>query len=90
MNRAWKDFAKANAGGQAPLNEGVNYCKVCDSAQGLDLEEAVAFGAGLRAVLEGQQAEFRLEYPCHSPVQYAGSRTGSPAFSARTSGPSWW
>jgi PAS domain S-box-containing protein len=69
VNRAWREFAATNAGEGAQLNEGVNYLKVCDAAQGPDSEEAAAFGAGLRAVLEGRKAEFLLEYPCHSPVQ---------------------
>ena len=67
VNRAWRDFALANAGETTHLCEGINYLALCDAAHGPDSEEGAAFAAGMRAVLQGKLDEFVLEYPCHSP-----------------------
>jgi PAS domain S-box-containing protein len=67
-NRAWREFAEAN-GAASNVAEGANYLRVCDSARGAEAEEAAAFAEGIRAVLSGQQEEFALEYPCHSPTE---------------------
>jgi len=66
-NRAWQEFAGANhlemGNGEIP----VNYLEVCDSAVGDSSEEAGRAADGIRAVLNGEQREFLLDYPCHSP-----------------------
>jgi len=69
VNKAWRRFAENN--GAPPLAEnfiGANYFAVCahatDHPSG---EEAATALAGIRAVMAGEQAEFRLEYSCHSP-----------------------
>jgi PAS domain S-box-containing protein len=76
VNRAWEEFAAANAAGQAgttaladPFGVGANYLAVCDSASGSCGSEAPAVAAGIRAVLGGEQDVFSLEYPCHSPAE---------------------
>jgi len=65
VNAAWNRFAREN---QFIGNHGVgdNYLKVCDSVSGDCSEEANSVAIGIRAVMAGQQAEFHLEYPCHS------------------------
>jgi len=69
VNRTWREFAKANSGNEAALCEGANYFVMCDTAAAGGCAEAAAFAAGLRAVLQGRQDEFSLEYACHSPSE---------------------
>ena len=69
VNGAWRSFAQANGYSTSHLIEGSNYFKVCDTAHGPDSEGAADFGNGLRAVLQGRQAVFQFEYPCHSPQE---------------------
>ena len=69
VNRAWRDFAAANSGAASIdiLCEGANYLSICIDARGPWSEEAAAVAAGITSVLGGQQNEFTIEYPCHSP-----------------------
>ncbi|GAB4486476.1 MAG: hypothetical protein Fur0016_13740 [Anaerolineales bacterium] len=67
VNRAWREFARANAVNPNAVSEGVNYLKVCDSAQGKDAAQARQAAAAIRAILAGEQNEITFEYPCHSP-----------------------
>jgi len=67
VNRAWREFAAANPPMTTNTFEGVNYLRVCDTADGPRAEEAAALAAGIRAVMQDQQRSFALEYPCHSP-----------------------
>lgn len=69
VNEPWRRFGAENslAGGNAGV--GCNYIDICNGAQGDAAEEAQDIGAGLRAVLDGQQREFSLVYPCHSPLE---------------------
>ncbi len=67
VNRAWREFARANLGDPATACEGADYLGVCDRATGQDAEIARAFGTGLRAMLQGTRSELTLEYPCDSP-----------------------
>ena len=67
-NRGWCDFARDNGSIQREDFIGCNYLDVCDRASGVEGESARRAAAGIRAVLAGQ-AEFSLEYPCHSPAQ---------------------
>jgi len=66
-NRAWRMFATANPPLAGNVSEGANYLTVCDTASGPYAEESAAMAAGIRSVKEGEQQEFVLEYPCHSP-----------------------
>jgi PAS domain S-box-containing protein len=67
-NRAWREFGAANAA-QSGIDVGANYLEVCDRATGPCGEEAAGVAVGIRAVLEGEQEAFALEYPCHSPSE---------------------
>ncbi|MCX6048919.1 MAG: response regulator [Chloroflexi bacterium] len=70
VNEAWERFAKENG---APLTTqtgvGVNYLEICRQAQGETRQLAQAALVGIEGVLSGQQAQFTLEYPCHSLVK---------------------
>jgi two-component system CheB/CheR fusion protein len=70
VSAAWKRFARDNgAPALADSSIGLNYLAVCRAASGLSSEGAQEAHAGLRAVLEGSQSLFTLEYPCHSPTE---------------------
>lgn len=67
VNRAWREFARANLGAEAHVCEGANYLAVCDTATGASSEGAGEMAAAIRAVIAGRQPTFAMEYPCHSP-----------------------
>jgi PAS domain S-box-containing protein len=69
VNKAWRDFARANGVAGQTYAEGANYLLACDSAAGVYSEEAAPFAEGIRSVLGGQLEKFELEYPCHSPSE---------------------
>jgi PAS domain S-box-containing protein len=69
VNKAWRDFARANGVAAKNYAEGANYLRACDSAAGAHSEEAAPFAEGIRSVLSGQREKFELEYPCHSPSE---------------------
>ncbi|MDZ4817045.1 MAG: histidine kinase dimerization/phospho-acceptor domain-containing protein [Verrucomicrobiota bacterium] len=58
-------FAKQNGLDPALAGIGVNYFDVCIRVTGEPLAQMVQ---GIRAVIAGEQKEFELEYPCHSPT----------------------
>ena len=64
-NRAWREFA--DEGGVPPAArsfEGENYLDICAGASGEDADYALRAAAGIRAVLDGAEDNFRIEYPC--------------------------
>ena len=69
VNRAWREFAAANAFHGDDFGVEQDYLAVCANATGECADEADAAQRGIREVLEGQRPEFALEYPCHSPDQ---------------------
>ena len=68
-NRAWKEFAMSNHIQVRPDMIGVNYLNLCECAEGDDSENARNVARGIRKVIEGEEAEFVLDYPCHSPSE---------------------
>jgi PAS domain S-box-containing protein len=69
VNRAWRDFAKANHPNPGLVCEGADYLRACDSARGDDAVQAAEFAAALRAMLRSERGSFSMEYPCHSPTE---------------------
>ena len=71
VNEAWKRFARENRGSRdvTSTGVGVNYLEVCRKARGAFAEEAPPALIGIEHVLQGKQASFQLEYPCHSPTE---------------------
>jgi two-component sensor histidine kinase len=67
VNAAWERFGRAH---QAPsfvwAGVGLNYLDVCRRAAA-ESAEAQDVLTGLQSVLEGLQASFAMEYPCHEP-----------------------
>ncbi|MDO9286898.1 MAG: PAS domain S-box protein [Aquabacterium sp.] len=73
VNRAWRDFAAANAGLSNRVHEGANYLAECERAShefaAGESPEGSPFVQQLRQVLAGQRTGFQFEYPCHSPTE---------------------
>ncbi len=69
VNNLWETFAHTNGARIDSVGVGSNYLQVCEGTQGEDRPVALAFAAGIRAVVQGQCNYFELEYPCHSPQE---------------------
>jgi len=69
VNKAWNDFAAANAPVSDTMSEGSNYLQVCDSVSEKDASEAEDFARGIRAVIRGELPEFSMMYECSSPSE---------------------
>ena len=69
VNDAWRRFDATNAIQGAGSGIGLNYLKVCESAEGLGASEAHQAGDGVRSVLNGNAKSFSIEYSCHSPTE---------------------
>jgi PAS domain S-box-containing protein len=69
VNAAWAKFADDNAAHSQLHYLASNYLTVCDMVEGADAEEATTAAVGIRAVVNGSQDDFTLEYPCHSPSE---------------------
>jgi PAS domain S-box-containing protein len=69
VNNAWRRFNTENGGISPGAYVNTNYLSVCDGAVGDSAEEAQPAAAGIRAVINNQEDDFYLEYPCHSPHQ---------------------
>ncbi len=69
VNRAWREFALANAGSPELVSSvGLNYLEVCQEGQETPVEGNPHFiSDGIRDVLKGDRVEFVQEYPCHVP-----------------------
>ena len=68
VNEAWKNFAEVNSDGvQVKDYVGDNYLRVCANSLGDSTARAAL--DGLTAVLNGNKAQFSLEYDCHSPKE---------------------
>lgn len=66
MNRAWREFAAAEAGGPAVGTVGGSGLELHAAAEAADRSH---FGEQLREVLAGRLQAFELEYACHSVHQ---------------------
>ncbi len=69
VNNAWENFAEANA----PIEQrtatsiGQNYLSVCEHESSDENSQKIA--ESLRAILEGEEQHFTIEYSCHSPQE---------------------
>ncbi|MGB4400204.1 MAG: PAS domain S-box protein, partial [Daejeonella sp.] len=70
VNKAWDDFSIANGAVPASLtSNGSNYFTVCENAAAKGNKLAAQVLKGLKAVLNKEVELFKLEYPCHSPLE---------------------
>ncbi len=66
INQSWREFAVAHRA-HVDLGVGANYLRIIDEGTSTVGEHGPAVAAGIRAVMQGQQEDFLLEYPFHSP-----------------------
>ncbi len=66
VNESWRQFAVANVMQGPQFGIGQNYLEICESAVGDCSGEAKTAAWGIRQVMQGDEKEFVLEYPCHS------------------------
>jgi PAS domain-containing protein len=66
VNRAWKNFGEKNGLPEEYTVEGKNYVVISQQA---DDEYGKRVATELRRLLTGEQTEFTVVYPCHSPNQ---------------------
>lgn len=64
-NRAWRDFASAEAADEADFS-GRNYLATTEDVEDVYARRA---GEGIQGVIAGDRELFTMEYPCHSPNQ---------------------
>jgi PAS domain S-box-containing protein len=69
VNGAWRRFAEENQFATPNHGVGRNYLDLCAQTQGAEASEAHLVATGIRAVLQGKQKSFALEYACHSPTE---------------------
>jgi len=69
VNKAWREFAKANDYEGDDFAVGANYLAVCDQAVGSCSDEANEVATELRKVLKGVQQHAVVGYPCHAPTE---------------------
>lgn len=70
VNAAWRKFALGNqASPELADFAQFNYLAVCENARGTGATQAQQMARGLRAVLNHEQLEYVLKYPCHAPHQ---------------------
>jgi signal transduction histidine kinase/CHASE3 domain sensor protein len=69
VNNAWESFAENNAALEKIGSTGIgqNYLGICEQADADDNSKEIA--ENLRAILEGEERHFTIEYPCHSPTE---------------------
>ncbi len=65
VNDGWRDFALLHRREDAGFRAGSNYLAACESAWGVNSDQAKVEAAGIRTVLDGKAATFSLEYPYH-------------------------
>ncbi|MEO8661486.1 MAG: EAL domain-containing protein [Bryobacteraceae bacterium] len=68
VNEAWRRHAHGNGMQSAAHGVGLNYVEVTASANGEGSSGALQISSGIRAVLDGKENGFSLEYPCPSPT----------------------
>jgi diguanylate cyclase (GGDEF)-like protein len=67
VNRSWISYGQDNAHVTNFTWEGVNYLKECDTAAVMGDDFGIHAASGIRSVINGDEENFYLEYPCHSP-----------------------
>jgi diguanylate cyclase (GGDEF)-like protein/PAS domain S-box-containing protein len=66
VNEGWRRFAGASMLHNPGWGVGLDYLRICDEASASEAPAGHAIGAGIRAVLSGEQKIFSIEYACQS------------------------
>jgi PAS domain S-box-containing protein len=67
VNAAWRRFTQANGYAGSGSGLGLKYLDICGQAVGIEPADARSVELGIRAVLAGEQVEFRYDYTCQGP-----------------------
>ena len=67
VNESWRQCGTANVLQSPKFVLGQNYIEICERIIGNCCEQGQAAAKGIRRVLQGDDDEFALEYPCHLP-----------------------
>jgi len=67
INRGWREFAQENGPAADKIGIGGNYLDFCPGFSDQLSSEFKDAVNGIRHVLDGDHAEYVMEYPCHSP-----------------------
>ncbi|UFS63498.1 diguanylate cyclase [Sulfurimonas sp. HSL-3221] len=67
VNAAWKAFGAENGIVETFASVGSNYLQVVEASVFSGDALAMEVSAGILDVIKGKRADFRYEYPCHSP-----------------------
>ena len=65
-NRAWNTYSYKNGMPENYDFKGMNYLRVCDTAEGEDALDSRNIATGIRKVINGDITEFLFDYPCHT------------------------
>jgi len=65
-NRAWNTYSYKNGMPENYGFKGMNYLRVCDTAEGEDALDSRNIATGIRKVINGDITEFLFDYPCHT------------------------
>ena len=65
-NRAWNTYSYKNGMPENYDFKGMNYLRVCDTAEGEDALDSRNIATGIRKVINGEITEFLFDYPCHT------------------------
>lgn len=69
VNERWRNYGVENEYHGNPEMIGQNYLSACGQATEDATDETRMAEQGIRAVLDGSQEKFTMQYPCHSPEQ---------------------
>lgn len=69
VNRAWREFGRANGYPHRNFGIGADYLAICERAEPPCHEGAREVATAIREVMSGRCAEFSRDYPCHSAGQ---------------------
>ena len=67
VNEQWRHFGQQNDLADPAQGVGSNYLATCENASGDQGGDAARACEGLRAILDGSEQSFALEYDCHAP-----------------------
>ncbi len=66
VNKAWRDFGHQNGYDNSTCGLGLNYQATCQAAADFGFKEAQKIVTNIRDLFNKQNAQFMVEYPCHS------------------------
>lgn len=68
-NRAWQDFGNNNGLEREDGCLQCNYLDICEQGSATLEDDGARVAEGIRKVMNGELAEFFMQYPCHSPEE---------------------